>query len=750
MSKRIARLLLRRRWWLLAFAAAAAALCFWPARQLDFDRSIENMFAADEPLVASYEKLKRTFGGNEIVLAVYQDAGLLRPDGTGLRRSAAIGQRLARVPGVKGVLSIDMVMGDSIVDPDNEIARRYRELFRGYTHSEDGRTVALVCMLSAPDHAKISRRETIQRLRRVMRSLPGDLEPGLLAGEPVMVADVFRYVEQDGRRLGIASTLLLGVVIIVCFRSVRWVVIPLAVVQLTLLMTRAVLTWSGLRLTIVSSMLTAVVTVIGVATMVHVIVRYRDARAEGRLPPCAVLRMATLLVAPIFWACCTDAAGFAALMVAEVGPVRDYGLMMSIGSLLVMVSAGLLVPGLALLGRWDTDPHYAWGERLLDRQLSRSAFWTERYPRQLGVAAVLIVALISSGIPRLEVETDFTKNFRAGSPIVRSYQMIETQLGGAGVLDVILPAPERLDWQFLQQVGQLEEQLRRQVAVPIGADGEVSRLTKVISLADAVQAAIPAEVAQVTPAPLLDAMAASAIAVMRTRMPEFFRALHGEDPRQPGQHYLRIMMRAHERQPSEAKRELIQQVERISRSAFPEAEVTGLFVLLTRLIDSVLRDQWLTFGLAAIGVACMMTLAFRSIRLALVALIPNTAPILIVLGMMGWLGLRINLGAAMIAAVSMGLSVDSSIHYITSFRRARQQGESLSAAIHAVQHTVGRAMVYSTLALVVGFSVLCTSQFVPTIYFGVLVGLSMLGGLAGNLVVLPLLLSLVARNDPTR
>ena len=237
---------------------------------------------------------------------------------------------------------------------------------------------------------------------------------------------------------------------------------------------------------------------------------------------------------------------------------------------------------------------------------------------------------------------------------------------------------------------------------------------------------------------------------MQGQMPEFFRALYGEDPHEPGRYYLRIMLRAHERQPSDAKRQLIEQVQRICHEEFPDAEVTGLFALLTYLIDSVIRDQWLTFALAATGVAGMMMLAFRSIALALIALVPNTVPILIVLGMMGWLGLRINLGAAMIAAVSMGLSVDSSIHYISSFRREVRAGKSVDDAIRAVQHTVGRAMVFSTLALIVGFSVLCTSQFVPTIYFGFLVGLSMLGGLAGNLVVLPLLLAALARHHPFR
>jgi predicted RND superfamily exporter protein len=377
---------------------------------------------------------------------------------------------------------------------------------------------------------------------------------------------------------------------------------------------------------------------------------------------------------------------------------------------------------------------------ILESQLDRSADWTSRYPRQLGLAATLIAGGLSAGVFRLEIETDFTKNFRARSPIVQSYEMVETHLGGAGVLDVILPAPPRLDWEYLQRVWHLEQRLRGEVAATSGDLDDPSRLTKVISLADTVVGTVPPVVARITPKWLLDQGVAKGIGMMEERMPEFFHALYGEDPHQPGQHYLRVMLRARERQPSEAKRRLVEQVEQICHEEFPESEVTGLFVLLTRLIDSVSRDQWLTFSLAVLGVGGMMVLAFRSVALALIALVPNTVPILIVLGSMGWVGIRINLGAAMIAAVSMGLSVDSSIHYITSFRRARAEGKSVEEALHTVQHTVGRAMVFSTLALVVGFSALCASQFVPTIYFGILVGLAMLGGLAGNLVVLPLLL----------
>ena len=232
------------------------------------------MFPASSPLLSSYRKLKRTFAGNEIVLAVYDDEQLFNSDGSGIRRLTVIRKRLEKVPGVKAVLSIDQPLAGELIVGKNPVSRRTRELLRGYTHGADGRTVSLVCMLDPVETKEASRRATIDQLRDIMQSLPEPLADGQLAGEPVLVVDGFRYVELDGQRLGRWSAILLGLTIVICFRSLRWVIIPIAVVQLALMMTRGLLASVQLELSMVSSMLTAVVMVIGVATMVHVIVRF--------------------------------------------------------------------------------------------------------------------------------------------------------------------------------------------------------------------------------------------------------------------------------------------------------------------------------------------------------------------------------------------------------------------------------------------------------------------------------------------
>ena len=169
--------------------------------------------------------------------------------------------------------------------------------------------------------------------------------------------------------------------------------------------------------------------------------------------------------------------------------------------------------------------------------------------------------------------------------------------------------------------------------------------------------------------------------------------------------------------------------------------------MLTFLIESLLRDQIISFFLTVAMVVVIMVLAYHNLRIALVSLVPNVFPILLVVGAMGWLGVPVNVGTAMIAAVSMGLTIDASIFYLYGYRKIRAEGRPLAEALRETHQGFGRRLVFGTLALVVGFSVLALSRFIPLVYFGVLVSLAMLGGLIGNLLLLPLLLPLVDK-DP--
>jgi hypothetical protein len=423
--------------------------------------------------------------------------------------------------------------------------------------------------------------------------------------------------------------------------------------------------------------------------------------------------------------------------------------MTAIGAVMVLVAVALVVPFLSLWGRFDADPQRAWGEGVLELGLDRLVKRIVQHPGPILAASILIVAAAMAGMRWLEVETDFTRNFRRSSPVVASYDMIESRLGGAGIWDVLLPAGPTVDGAVLGATARLERRLRTEVVVPGGDGRPEPALTKVLSVADVMAAVSPVSLERLEGSKLGNWLVTGALELLQRQLPQLGRSLIGRDP-EDGSTWLRVMLRAHERQPAQRKRAIIEQVERIVAEEFPgrdgrpAGEVTGFFVLLAQLVERMLADQWLTFGLAAAGIFLLLAAAFRSPLLAAVALVPNALPIFVVLGLLGWTGDRVNMGTAMIAAVSMGLSVDSSIHYLAAFRRRLAAGQPIAAALETAHQTAGRAMIFSTLALVIGFLALTTSGFIPTVSFGALSCLTLTGGLLGNLIVLPVMLSLLA------
>ncbi|XZE54358.1 efflux RND transporter permease subunit [Planctomycetaceae bacterium SH139] len=784
LSYRVASFLITWRYG-LAVLAGLLLLLAWPlANRLEFDRRIEQMFPASDPAVAAFELMREEFGGNAVAMMVYHDRQLMSREG--LARVSKLAEETAEIPGVLGVLSLAQVndalsrampgrfLGFSDVPAileDGPLPSGFRDLFAGYTHDTEDQLAAVVAILepSRPElHA-----EAIAAMRTVASRLPAAQQPVALVGEPVLVSEGFSLVDADGRRLATTTIWLLGITTLFMFRSPRWVLAELAVIVWSVQLTRAASSVLGLQLTMVSSMLTAIVTVIAVASVIHIGVGFATRRIRGDSQREATLRTLAMVLPPIFWACATDAAGFFALTISEVGPVRDFGLMMTLGTGMVLVALVLLLPFWMMIPVRRFHTRLAPGDRWIRRHLVRMVIALSGHRRAVGITVLILSLLTGLGLNRLRTETNFIRNFRASSELAQAYAMVETEFGGAGVWDIVLPAPQRLTTEYLSSVRFLEAKLRQ---IRVTANGRTPQpnelppnelppnelppnepqagagnaasigLTKVLSMADADATAASS--------PLLAIASPEVrIAGMRAAMPAFSDALL--TPRQADQpRFLRIMLRSPERLSSAAKLALISAVNRqveqhtstmAWRAMFAEdrevaGQVTGYYVLLARLIESLLADQWICLALAAMAVFVMIAIAFRSLRLAAVCMVPNLLPVLAVLGMMGLLGIRVNMGAAMIAAVSIGLTIDGSIHFAVGCREARRRGSSPARAVLHAQRRVGMPVLLATLALGLGFSVLATSAFIPTVTFGVLVTAALLSGSVANLTLLPLLL----------
>lgn len=743
-----ASLLVRLKWPLFAFVCALTIILSTPASRLAYDQSIESFFAPDSPMLQQYQRSRRAFGGDEFLIVGFEVDEATSAET--LDDIEKFSQQLSEIPGIRPESMQDLasILRNERAPGWMRVAMRLPNFKRSIMResrdmlvSQDDKTVAIAMRLEDVNEASVPRSETFRRVRELAASHD---PPAVVAGEPLQVHDMFQYVEEDAQTLGIASSLILMGVILILFRSLRWVVLPIILIQATLIWTKGLLQLTDMKLSMVSSMLTSLVTIIAVATMMHVTLVFLKARAERDRRE-AFLFTFQQLAAPVLWTCLSTAVGFAALLTSNIVPVRSFAIMMAVSTILIPVMCCLVLPLGVLIGKAQADPQPPLGQSAMVGLLRCLSRWSNRHPVFIGLITLMLCISSVLGLSRIQVETDFSQNFRPESPIVQAIDYFESRMGGVGSWEIGFPAPERLNDEVLNDIRNLTAELRELQLK------EGSGLTKVISITDGLDLIPKVPLSTTGSGRLIPSIRRLRPAtldekreILNTLQPEVEPSLHNPDEKR-----MRIMLRSLERQPAEVKLKLIGEVEDISRKYFPDAEATGLYVLLANLISSLLDDQLVSFLLAAGGVSLMMSLAFRSIKLGLISLIPNVLPILVLIGSMSWLEIPINIGTAMIASVSMGLTVDSTIHYLTTYLRFRREGLDHETAAESAHGDVGLALVLANIGLVAGFSVLILSNFVPLADFGILVSIAMVGGLLSNIFLMPVLLRWVTvRPEP--
>ena len=720
-----------------------SALLYPLSQRIKYDQSVRSLFPEDHPQLLTYYQVNEEFGLEATCLVAYTDPDLLCAEG--LRRLDQFARTLSAVDGILEATSLAELprpsaayrprplvdwMADPAVDPvklRQEIVDC--DLYRDYFIGPDGQTAAVVLRVDREAMASGRFEQTLVELRSLADA---HRFPAQVVGAPVMISDVYAYLAEDAWVLTYVSSIAMMAVILILFRNLRWMILPIVVVQIALIWTRALMVLLDIRLSIISSMMTALVTVIGIATAIHVAVRYREEMSKDADPTGALQRTLWRVVPAVFWTCMTTAAGFGALAVSRLKPVQDYALIMAAASLFVGIASFLVVPGGVLLGHWRSVPRPAPGEATLATGLGRIVDFVGKHSPTTILVVVLVLALAAAGFQWLEVETDFTQNFRADSSVMRGYRFVEERLGGAGMIDLVFVAPKRPTTDFLARVRQCEQRLR---AIP-----GVTKVTGLPDLLDYLALSNPLRSTALGAfLPRASIPDAQLMTLLRLLKPSILKEFWNTNSNR-----MRIVLRVREQQAVQGKAMLLSSIERTACDTLGlPARASGLYALLVYLIENLLADQWLTFAVSASGILLMTSIAFRSARLGFVALVPNLVPIVAVIGTMGWLGLKLNVATAMIGSISMGLVVDFSIHYLSRFCQERRQGADFYTALSHTHRSTGKAMVFANLALMLGFCVLVLSNFVPTIHFGLLVSVAILGGLLGNLLMLPVLLRLV-------
>jgi len=617
------------------------------------------------------------------------------------------------------------------------------------------------------------RSRLVAAVRDVADRFRGDTEI-FVGGVPMIAADMIAFIRSDLVTFGSAILGIMVLVLGVIFRDWRWVVAPIVNCSATALLMLGLLGFLDWRMSVISSNFVAVLLIVTLSLSVHLIVRYRELEQvdPGLTRDGRAAKAARLMAVPCAYTALTTIVAFASLMVAGIQPVIDFGLMMTVGIVVGFVTTFIVVPALmALL----PEPRRQRAQRGESGMTLRLAGWVDHFGSWVLAATLLLVLVAIWGISQLKVENRFIDYFKESTEIYRGMELLDQRLGGTIPLDIVISAPaaaeppSKLPVQSLGTAepvlgddgfvddpfaddpfaggdifastegsspsywftarGRAELDLAHEIVAARPETGKVLSLATAFEVMDGlygaplgaielalVQNSMPDAVAETLVTPYFDSEGDQARLAVRARetsrdleRDRFLRELHGELVSQLGVDPGRI-------------------------------KFTSLLVLYNNVLQSLFRSQILTLGVVFLVIGAMFWILFRSLSLALLALAPNLLAAGLVLGVMGLLGIPLDIMTITIAAIVVGIGVDDCIHYIHRFRSEFAIDGDYRAAMLRSHASIGRAMYYTTVTIMVGFSLLTLSNFTPSLYFGLLTDLAMAAAVAGALLLLPKLL----------
>jgi predicted RND superfamily exporter protein len=577
---------------------------------------------------------------------------------------------------------------------------------------------------------KDERIRIVREIRELVRAARTQGQDVHASGLPTIVVDMVTAIEEDLRTFGIAAVGFVAAFLFVVFRRLRWVLIPLLPCIGTALWIMALFTLEGKRTTVVTCNIPSLLLVIGLAHAIHLIVRFQEERAqhpEAPLEDCIKASLRSLLV-PCFYSALTTCVGFISLVVAQIRPVVDFGIHMSLGVGLAFALSFLVFP-LALI-LWPDNKAVRDKMDQSSKLLEDLASFALKIRWLIAVACILILGVSVVGAQRITVESSFVDYFRDGSEIHAGLDKIDRELGGTTQLEVLIK-PGKPGYfksrEGLSAVQNVEKILRARV-------GQVGNVTGLASIVEETATITSAAGMKPNELFLLNTF------VPRLRSPQLnlLKSYVTEDWSEA-----RIVARIHDTNRELQRARFLSELRaEIDGSIKEPHAITGMFVLYTNMLQSLTSSQNTTAAAVFGLLFAMMLVLLRNGRAALLCMVPNALPILFVLGLMGWLGIPLDMATVMIASISLGIAIDGTIHYTVRYREEFARDGDGPAAMRRTHASIGVAIFYTTLTSIAGFWVLTLSNFNPNLYFGLFTGVAMLASLFGALTVLPV--SLVA------
>lgn len=601
--------------------------------------------------------------------------------------------------------------------------------------------------------------ENIQNIRTIMQRHEHNATL-ILGGVQMISNDIIGFVKSDLAIYGTILILLLIIVLGVVFRKPRWVILPILICTLSVIAITSALGFWGWEITVISSNFIALQLIITISIVLHLIVRHEELRAKY---PKASVKHTILLTmlskaTPTFFAIITTIAGFSSLLFSHIHPVINLGWMMSAGIVLSFIISFIVFPTILML-----LPKSPVKERILgDFSLAKLSSHIVLHDKK-AVFTITLLAIIFSitGASQLIVENSFINYFKKDTGIYQGMKVIDQELGGTTPLDVVLtfkgndvPIVTNDTEVIEEEEDSFEDEFMAEEDEDQYwfTDEKIAIIQQVHSYLYTLE-----DTGDVRSfATILDtgkilnkgkALDGVEIALLYTQLPKQYRDIILAPYVNIEHNQLRFSTRIKDSNEGLRRNELLLKIKNdLAKFLDPNVvdfRLSNLMVMYNNMLQSLFSSQITTLSLVVLILFIMFLLLFRSIMLTLIALIVNIIPIGIIFGFMGWLHIPLDIMTITIAAIAMGIGVDDTIHYIHRFKDEFDKSHNYPVVMQRTNESIGYAMVYTSITVIIGFSILMLSNLIPTIYFGLLTMIVMAAALISNLILLPKLLLLI-------
>lgn len=744
---KISRLILRLHWlWILVTVAGTVGLGYL-ASQIEYEFSLEQMFLSDSPLRHTLDEFEELFGRDDNVLIIAHGADDIF-SAKGYRRIEAITKKLEQLPYFEHVISLTSAETIKGTEDSFEVAKMLKvknpeeadwpnlraelladPLLTGILLSKNGDATAISLDIKTKYNNNEGRKQLISEVEQLIAPYKSE---GIfhLTGIPQLRNAFVHYMQKDQMTFTPLCILVVTILAFWLFRAFKANVFSILVIALTAIWTLGFMSLGGATINIITVVMPSLLMVMGMAYVTHFLSRYIEDTATG-LPKKEALQQTTShMFLPVLLTSFTTGVGFVSLLVLKVDLVRQFGLYSAIGLMIAFWLTLTLLPSLCLMSK-PFNPEKALFSRkdMFGTYLAANDRFVKRHPWPVIVISLLLVVVATFFITKVRVDSRLMEESNPKSPEYAAHQFMTDNLTGIVPLEILVTSAEKDGFKKPENLVALDK-LKKYIL-------DINGIDYAFSFADIIK--------KINQAMHENNPTYFAVPKTRQAIAQYLLLYEGEELDRlvtGGFDKARIAMRCQDlgsKRIIQIEKQIYDKAEELMPEGI-EIQVTGASIMAGKLMDRLILDMVKSLFVAAFIITILMAILFRSVKLGLLAMIPNFIPIVLTMGILGMLDITLRTSIVVVFSISLGIAVDDTIHFIMRFRDEHKATGEYDISLKNTFLGTGRPIIFTSLLLFLGFAVLSQSSFIPTRNFGLLSAITMVSALIGDLFLLPALL----------